>query len=87
MILMREYKRKSGITIYGTRLIRERMKRPQTAALGLESSSNRSARVWTKLYPRQPLQDQPGDDADGCAAGDAGEDKHREVGKHFKIRY
>ena len=28
-----------------------------------------------------------GDDADGCAAGDAGKDKHREVGKHFKIRY
>ena len=64
-----------------------RMKRPQTAAHGLETPSNRSARVRTKLSPRQPLQDQPGDDADGCAAGNAGEDKHREVGEHFKIRY
>lgn len=61
------------------------MKRPQTAAPGLETPSNRSARVWTKLTPRQPLQDQPGDDADGCTAGDAGEDQHREVGKHLEI--
>lgn len=74
-----------------------RMNRPKTAAPGLETPSNRSsctetpsnrsARVWTKLSPRQPLQDQPGDDADGCTAGDAGEDEHREVGEHFKIRY
>ena len=63
------------------------MKRPQTAALGRETPSNRSARVWMKLYPRQPLQDQPGDDADGCAAGDAGKDKHREVGEHFLSRF
>ena len=31
------------------------------------------------------MQDQPGDDADGCTAGDAGEDQHREVGEHLEI--
>ena len=64
-----------------------RMNRPKTAVPGLEPPSNRSTPRLSNLNTRQPLQDQPGDDADGCTAGDAGEDEHREVGEHFKIRY